>query len=178
MIKGGLTTRYAKALYELAAEKQQVKDYQEQLHVFAAAMKENPDFANLLCGKLVSAAAKKQIIEQTFAGMEQNIKNLFFVMIDKNRESGFVQIVEAFDDLCDAAEGVQQIMVKTAVPLGDAEAEALAKSFEKKLGGKVRLKSAVDKSLIGGITVQIGDTVYDASIAQQLYSLQQTLAVE
>lgn len=178
MIKGGLTKRYAKALYELAAAKQQVQEYRDQLHVFEQAMTENSDFANLLCGKLVSAAAKKQIIEQTFAGMEQNIKNLFYVMIDKNRESGFGQIVEAYDDLCDAAEGVQQIMVKTAVPLGDAEAEALASSFEKKLGGKVRLKSAVDKSLIGGITVQIGDTVYDASIAQQLYSLQQTLAVE
>lgn len=178
MIKGGLTKRYAKALYELAAAKQQVNEYREQLHVFEQAMTENSDFANLLCGKLVSAAAKKQIIEQTFAGMEQNIKNTFYVMIDKNRESGFLQIVEAFDDLCDEAEGVQQIMVKTAMPLGDAEAEALRSSFEKKLGGKVRLKAAVDKSLIGGISVQIGDTVYDASIAQQLHSLQQTLAVE
>lgn len=178
MIKGGLTTRYAKALYELAEAHQQVKDYQEQLHIFGAVMNDNPDFANLLCGKLVSAAAKKQIIEQTFAGMEQNIKNMLFVMIDKNRENAFVSVVDAFDDLCDAAEGVQQIMIKTAVPLADAEAEALRNSFEKKLGGKVRLKAAVDKSLIGGITVQIDDTVYDASIAQQLHNLQQTLAVE
>lgn len=178
MIKGGLTLRYAKALYDLAAEKQQVNEYREQLHIFGAAMSENSDFADLLCGKLVSAAAKKQIIEQTFAGMEQNIKNALFVMIDKNRENAFLSIVEAYDDLCDEAEGIQQIIVKTARPLDEAEEVALCDSFAKKLGGKVRLKAAVDKELIGGISVQIGDTVYDASIAKQLQSLQQTLAVE
>lgn len=178
MIKGGLTQRYAKALYELAAEKQQVKDYQGQLALLGSALADNPDFAGLLCGKLMPASAKKQFIEQTFADFAADVKNLLFVMIDKNREGAIPQVVEAYNDLCDAADGIRQIMVKTAVPLADTAAAALADSFEKKLGAKVRIKTAVDKKLIGGLMVQIDDTVYDASIARQLIALQQTLAVE
>jgi F-type H+-transporting ATPase subunit delta len=54
----------------------------------------------------------------------------------------------------------------------------LQEAFEKKLKAKIRLKTAVDKSLIGGIKVQIDDTLYDASLSQQLHALKQTLSVE
>lgn len=178
MIKGGLTQRYARALYELAAEKQQVKEYQEQLRLLGTVLKDNPDFAGLLCGKLAPASAKKQIIEKTFADFADDVKKFVYVIIDKNREGLLLQIIDGYEDLCDQAEGIQQVLVHTAVPMDEAEVAALAASFEKKLGGKVRVKTAVDKKLIGGIKVQIEDTVYDASILQQLHALQQTLAVE
>jgi F-type H+-transporting ATPase subunit delta len=98
--------------------------------------------------------------------------------MDKNRETALPGILTAYQDLCDEANGVQQISVQTAVPLSEAEEKALQEAFEKKLKAKIRLKTAVDKSLIGGIKVQIDDTLYDASLSQQLHALKQTLSVE
>lgn len=178
MIKGGLTKRYAKALYDLAAEKRQISAYREQLQILGAALNDDTEFSGMLSGKLVAASAKKQIVEQALGDFAQDIKNLIFVTIDKNREGALRQIIEDYNDLCDQAEGVRQVSVHTAVPMDDAEKDALAAKLGQKLGAKVRLKTAVDKTLIGGIKVQIDDTVYDASIAQQLHALQQTLAVE
>ncbi len=178
MIKGGLTERYAKALYDLGVEKQQVKEYGQQLHLFVDELEQNADFKTIFCGKLVPASTKRQLIEQVFGALATDVKNFIFVVMDKNRERSLPEIMSAYDVLCDRAEGIQQVMVYTAVPLGEAEAEALKTSFEKKLNCKVRLKTAVDKSLIGGLKVQIDDTVFDASLAHQLNALKQTLAVE
>ena len=60
----------------------------------------------------------------------------------------------------------------------DKEAAELEKALANKLNAKVRLKAQVDKNLNGGIKVQVDDTVYDASISQQLRSLKESLTVE
>ncbi len=178
MIKGGLTQRYAKALYELALEKQQVQEFGDQLHRFVNELEHNAEFNGLFCGKLVPASAKKQVVEQIFGDFADDVKSFIFIALDKNRETSIPQIVAGYDDLCDAAAGIRQILVHTAVPLEQPEAERLQKSLEQKLGGQVRLKTSIDKSMIGGLKVQIDDTVYDASILHQLNALKQTLSVE
>lgn len=178
MIKGGLTQRYAKALYELALEKQQVQEFGDQLHRFVDELEHNAEFNGLFCGKLVPASAKKQVVEQIFSDFAADVKGFIFIALDKNRETSIPQVVDCYDDLCDAAAGIRQILVHTAVPLERVEAERLQKSFEQKLGGTIRLKTSIDKSMIGGIKVQVDDTVYDASLLHQLNALKQTLSVE
>lgn len=178
MIKGGLTQRYAQALYDLALEKQQVQVFGDQLHRFVDEMEHNAEFNSLFCGKLVPASAKKQVVEQIFGDFAEDIKNFIFITLDKNREASIPQIVAGYDDLCDAAAGIRKILVHTAVPLEQPEAERLQKSLEQKLGGQVRLKTSIDTSMIGGLKVQIDDTIYDASLLHQLNALKQTLSVE
>ena len=178
MIKGGLTQRYAKALSELALEKQQVQEFGDQLHRFVDELEHNAEFNGLFCGKLVPASAKKQVVEQIFSDFAEDVKGFIFIALDKNRETSIPQVVDCYDDLCDAAAGIRQILVHTAVPLERVEAERLQKSFEQKLGGTIRLKTSIDKSMIGGIKVQVDDTVYDASLLHQLNALKQTLSVE
>ena len=178
MIRGGMPQRYAKALYDLAVEKQQVQEFGDQLHRFVAELEEDAEFNGLFCGKLVPVSAKKQIIEQVFGDFADDVKNFICVTLDKDRENSIPQIVAGYDDLCDEAAGIRQVLVYTAVPLEEAESVRLQQSLEQKLGGHVRLKTAIDKEMIGGLRLQIDDVVYDASLLHQLNALKQTLSVE
>ncbi len=54
----------------------------------------------------------------------------------------------------------------------------MEKALADKLNAKIRLKTLLDKQLIGGLKVQIDDTVYDASLSQQLRSLKESLTLE
>ena len=73
---------------------------------------------------------------------------------------------------------MRQVVVHTAVPLAEQEQQALEKALAEKLNAKIRLKTLLDKQLIGGLKVQIDDTVYDASLSQQLRSLKESLTLE
>ena len=180
MIKAGLTKRYAKALLELAQAKQQQADFGRALHDFVELLQQNDELSQLIYGKIMSTSDKKKLIGQLLAkdNAPKDVENFIYVILDKGRESSLPEFLAAYQELCDEADGVRQVLVHTAVPLADKEAAELEKALANKLNDIVRLKAQVDKNLIGGIKVQIDDTVYDASISQQLRSLKESLTVE
>jgi F-type H+-transporting ATPase subunit delta len=73
--------------------------------------------------------------------------------------------------LRDEQRGVVTARVRTALPLDDTEREKLKSELEDLTGQTVRLETRQDESLIGGVVVRIGDTVYDGSARHQLESL-------
>lgn len=178
MINGSLSRRYAKALFELASQKGKVAEYGGALYELAELLETNEEFSNLFYGKVVAASAKKKLLAEIFSEQTTtDVLNFVCLLIDKNREGSLVEMAEAYNDLCDEAEGIQQVMVTSAVELDDKEKDALNAALAAKMGTKIRLKTTVDKKLIGGLKVQVGDTVYDASLSAQLAGLKKSLAV-
>jgi len=180
MIKAGLTKRYAKALLELAQAKQQQAAFGRALHDFVEMLQQNEELGKMIYGKLMSTSDKKKLIGELMAkdNAPQEVQNFVNVILDKGRETNLPEFLTAYEELCDEADGVRQVLVHTAVPLAEKEQSALEAALAAKLNAKIRLKTQVDKSLIGGLKVQIDDTVYDASISQQLRSLKESLTLE
>ena len=79
--------------------------------------------------------------------------------------------MEAYRELRDQQMGVVSVTARTALPLADGDKAGLVTSLEKLTGKKVRLETRIDASILGGIVIRVGDTVYDASVANQLASL-------
>ena len=77
--------------------------------------------------------------------------------------------------MLDDERGVVQAVAKTAMPLSSDETAALQKKVASMTGRTVALKVEVDESLIGGITVRVGDTLYDASVRGRLERLRERL---
>lgn len=180
MIKAGLTKRYAKALLELAQAKQQEAAFGRALHDFVEALQQNEEFGKLIYGKLMSTSDKKKLVGQLLEkdGAPQEVRNFVNVILDKGRETSLPEFLTAYEELKDEADGVRQVWVSTAVPLAEKEQLDLENTLAAKLNAKIRLKTQVDESLIGGIKVQIDDTVYDASLSTQLRSLKESLTLE
>lgn len=179
MIKAGLTKRYAKALLELAQAKQQEAAFGRALHDFVEVLQQNEELSQLIYGKMMSTSDKKKLIEKLLGDdTAVEVKHFIYVILDKGREASLPEFAAAYEELCDEVAGVRQILVHTAVPLAEEEQIALKAALAAKLNSEIRLKTVVDKGLIGGLKVQIDDTVYDASLSQQLRSLKASLTFE
>ena len=89
-------------------------------------------------------------------------------IVEKNREDLLESIVSKFLDLRDKKLGIVIVQVRSAVPMTDAQKKKLRESYEKLLNKKVRFDFAIDPSVIGGFISKVGDTVYDASLKNQL----------
>jgi len=97
------------------------------------------------------------------------------LLIDKRRETILPSIFTEFKRLLNEARNMIEADVITALPLDDAEHEALAQKLGVVTGKNVVLKTKIDPTILGGVIVKIGDKLIDGSVARQLKTLQTAL---
>jgi F-type H+-transporting ATPase subunit delta len=172
MIDTSVARRYAKALFDIATEKVQTTKYQSELQVLIDSLETNKDFSTLLLGRVITTSEKKELVKKIFGNeFSQDIINFVCLVLDKGRENLLPEMLTAYTELLDAAAGVVPVSVTAAFELSSEQLAALSEAFTKKLGQPVRLDVSVDKSLIGGLKAQVGDTVYDGSLVGRLADL-------
>ncbi len=93
----------------------------------------------------------------------------------KNRTALAGDIAFEFGQMLEAESGIQRAHVRTAVPLSDAEIAGLARSLQQQTGHEVIIDVEVDPSVLGGVVVQIGDRLIDASTRARLQAMRDTL---
>ena len=96
-------------------------------------------------------------------------------MIRRGRPKQVPAMVERFNELLRRERGVVRAEVRSALPLEDAEREAISERLRALTGDAVEINELVDPSLIGGIAVRIGDRLYDASVRSRLERLRARL---
>jgi len=100
------------------------------------------------------------------------------VLIDHRRIAGLEGILHSFEIVADERLGFARADVASARDLTEAQKTALHAELERLTGKRIRIRFAVDGSLIGGVVARIGSTVYDGSVRGQLDSLGRRLATE
>jgi len=168
-MSGAISNRYGEALFALAKENNAISQWQQQLDEVEAVLRQNQDFGQLLASKSISVAKKKETLQTVFAHqIDDRILHFLFVLVDKDRQEYFYDIVSAFHQLVDDYNGILKAKVTVALPLTEKEEADLVSALEKRFSAKVRLELETDPAIIGGIRVQVGDTVYDGSLSHQL----------
>ena len=103
-------------------------------------------------------------------------QNLLRVLIDNRRVELLPQIRAGFEELKNEREGVVEATIATAFPLAEAQLASLVTDLENRFKRKVQPIVTVDKELIGGVRVVIGDEVIDGSVRSKLAALATGLA--
>ncbi len=162
---GAVAKRYAKALFEVAKDKQQLETVEQELALLDQLFAEHPDFLKLLHHPLIDGDTKKKQIETIFADkLSQTMITFLNVLIDRDRENELHDIFDSYVRLANRERGLEDAYVHTVKPLTDAESKRLAEHFGQLTGKTIRIHNRVDPSLIGGVSVKIGDRIYDGSI--------------
>ncbi|HTT36691.1 MAG TPA: F0F1 ATP synthase subunit delta [Burkholderiales bacterium] len=167
---------YAQAVFSLAQERAQLAQWSEMLHFVADVCADgqvqlalaNPSFTkndveNLLlgiCGERLDGAAR----------------NLLVLLIRNDRLAVLPHIVDLYEALREQHENVIEAKVDSAFPLSDQQLAGLVANLERRTGRKVKASVNVVTDLIGGITVQIGDDLWDGSVRGQLDGLAAAVA--
>ena len=180
MISSNIAKRYARAFFEIAGEEARYEAYHQELDRFSELMKENSDLSEFLANPVFEQADKKAVVETLLAkaGISGLTANFIKLLVDKRRIGILAEIEASYRTLMDEALQKARVTVRTAFPLTDDTAESLRKGLEKMTGREVEMTVQEDPSLLGGIAVRIGDTLYDGSIRTQLDNLKNLLGEE
>ena len=169
--------RYAKALLQIGDKQGNVPQLQQELESVAAAVSANSDLTRLVASPLVLPTKKAEVFEAILAAanVSQTLRHFFRVVAEAGRLNLLPELRRTFGDLVDERAGIVEAKVASAQPLGDAQAKALIASLTQRTGKTIRLTWSQDAALLGGLKVQVGSTVLDASLQGQLRQLKTQL---
>jgi F-type H+-transporting ATPase subunit delta len=166
--------RYAMAAFELAQEHNDAESWLNAVRQIAEFMGD-AEVKQVLENTRVAQDPKQRLIEAALGDLPPLPLNLARLLVRKNRTALAVDIADQFERLLEEQRGVARARATTAVPLGDAEQQALSQRLAEQTGGEVVLETAVDPELLGGVVVQIGDRLIDASTRSKLRALRENL---
>lgn len=172
MIGNQIGKRYAEAIYEVAVQRNEVKSIYDVLNATMELYKTDIDFRNFITHPLIKENEKKETLKKIFSDSNDGVEILFYIL-EKGRIAQIREIVAEFVKLDYAKNQILDVEATFAVALSDEQKEKLSKNLENKTGKKIKLVVNVDKSLIGGGIIKIGDEVTDGSIRRQLETLTQ-----
>lgn len=168
---------YARALYEAAVEQEVLPSITADIDKLRELIEQSEEFTQFINSPLLTPQIKSDTFQQLFTdGMHPLTINFFKLLALKQRERFLVAIMDAFSGIVDEAAGRIVAQVTTAVPITENQEQHLIQQLSTFSGKQVRLETETDEQIQGGFIVQLGDTVFDASVATQLQRLKQRLA--
>ena len=183
MTSSAVTSRYAGALVEVVTGKTSPADPQQtaqELRAFQDLFKESAELRHVLASPAVAVSRKRAVVSAIAGklGASRITRNFLFVLIDHRRIEALADIIDQFEIQLDERLGYLRAEVTSASPLNEGQRSSLAGQLSKATGKQLRVKYAVDESLIGGVVARVGSTVYDGSVRGRLRAMERRLAAE
>lgn len=177
MIPGVIAKRYATALLELGSEGNRLGALVEEIGRAAAAYESSHELRNTFDNPLIPAGAKKQIIVDVSErlGLSATARSFLGILVDRRRIRALPPIATRLREMADLRRGITRAEVLTAMPLPEEYFVQLQRELERITGQKVALDRKVDSTLICGVLIRVGDTVYDGSLVARLKQLKETM---
>ena len=166
--------RYAEAAFQVARESDALDRWQADLAVLDEALAV-PELRALIEHPAVTFADKERILRRAVADVGAEPLNLVLLMIRRGRPGAIPATRRHFEELVRRQRGIARAEIRSALPLDKQDRAELERTLARLAGREVELTELVDPSLIGGISVRIGDRLYDASIRSRLERLRARL---
>jgi F-type H+-transporting ATPase subunit delta len=167
--------RYARAIFELAQEQGKVADWGGRLEKVRELVSD-PDVARVLTNPTIATDRRMALVSGAPHVFDPEATNLAMLLIESGRIRDVVGIDEEFKRLADEAAGRVRATVTTAVELSAKDRDRVAEGLSKHLSKEVHLDVLVDPSILGGLKLQYGDRLVDATVATRLQQLRRRLA--
>ena len=166
---------YAEAAFKLADEAAALAKWSEMLAALAQVA-ENERVRTAIADPNLSDAKVAGVFISILSGkLSGEAENFVRVLARNDRLSLLPEIRQQFEVLKNEREGVIEAEVQSAFELNEAQLNDLVQRLEKRTGRKVRPHVSVDRELIGGVKIVLGDKVIDGSARAQLAALETAL---
>lgn len=163
--------RYAKATLDFAVEKKAADDVEKDLREIAAVISESGELQQVLESPVVKSEVKKSALFEIFNDSNEITRGLIQTLLDNKRIAMLQEVAFKYIILNEKRKGEEVAYVTTAVPLTAELEKKILAEITKATGNKVTIENKIDESIIGGFVLRVGDTQFDASIANKLNGL-------
>jgi F-type H+-transporting ATPase subunit delta len=172
-----ISKRYAHAFFEIAAEEKQLERYYNELSQCSSIIAQNKVLGEFLANPIFEQENKKKVLEKIISKLQLSgiTVNFLKLLVDKKRVEALPDIEAYYRQLMDEALKKVRVTLKTAFPLSRNMQDYINSNMEKITGRKVEITVETDTSLLGGVVIGVGDTLYDGSIKNQLNNMRNLL---
>ena len=166
--------RYAEAAFEIGRADGTLDRWEADLQRLSALLGD-PELRSLAEHPAVPFAAKERVLRRMTGDVAPEAVNLLLLMIRRGRPGAIDPMIEHFRGLVRRERGIALAEVRTALALDESQRTDVINRLRALTDQQVEINEVVDESLIGGITVRIGDRLYDASVRNRLERLRARL---
>ncbi|GGC85960.1 ATP synthase subunit delta [Thalassobacillus devorans] len=176
MSESVVSRRYANALFQLGKERNKLEQFEEELRNIRAVWVTNKELLTFLKHPRVSIDKKKQTIATGFAGYSSEVLNTLMLLLDRHREDIIPDLIDHFIEKVNDAKGIAEAKVYSVRELSEDEKLQISNVFAKKIGkNTLKITNIIDRSILGGIKIRIGNRIYDGSISGKLERIERKL---
>ena len=161
---------YAEALLKAAAKRGQDHDLLQDLQgLVGEVFSRDPDLEGFLASAAIDRGHKAAVLQKAFAGRADDLLVNFLLVLNEHDRLGALRAVATvYRELYDQRGGRINVRVGSAVPLTDEQQERLRGQLREQYQREPVLHAYTDPDLLGGLVVQVGDRVWDASVRTRL----------
>lgn len=164
--------RYAKALFDLSLEMNNMEKVRQDEDLILDVCKANKDFVFMLRSPVVRADKKMVVLKEIFQNHLQEITLNFLMIITRNRREKLVpEIANQFIEIYKIYKNIITVEITTATQIDEALRTNILTLLEKRAQAEIDLKEKVDEDIIGGFILSYEDKQYDSSILKQIKNL-------
>jgi len=179
MNESSIAVRYAKALFMLALEKNNLEQVREDMLLVQQVLIDNNRFELYLDSPVIQPSQKRELIKHVFQEHLNTITfNFLDLLIQNKRENYLGAIFRKFQSTYREYKGIQTATITSAVPMDQATREKFQQLISDTFHSAVELTVHSDENLIGGFILRVGDQQYDASVATGLKRMRRSLLTE
>lgn len=176
-MQGAVAKRYAQALFEIGQAQGKLEHLDAQAKQLADVFSDKRVLQFATHPRIPADQKKAVLATRLGGGFDPLLLNLIRLLIDKKRIGVLLEILRWFDQMTDAASGVEGVTIVSAVPLTDEQQQAVLAGVKRfSAYGELRVETKVDPALLGGVEVRLGgNLVVDGSVASRLKQLRDRL---
>lgn len=168
--------RYGHALFEVAKAENKIDLFLDELRDVSNILISNEEFSQFLNHPNITDEEKKRVVENVFKGkIDDEIIELIYLLIDHDRTQEIRVVYYDYKYLVYKERGMKIAYVTTAVEMTEDEIELLRSKLSKKYECEVEIQNIVNKDIIGGVYLKIGDKVVDSTVRGRLEAMKKTL---
>lgn len=172
-----VATRYAKALLDLALERNELENVKGDIDLFLAATKASSELVAVLNNPIVPIDKKSKILKGLFAEkVSKSTQSFFDIVVNKTRAEVLHSTAKEFVNLYNEKKNILKAKVVSATPLTEQASNEIIELVSKATGKQIVLEKKVDDKLIGGFLLTVGDKQFDTSIAKSLHNLKKSFS--
>lgn len=176
MTEQAAASRYARAAFEVSLDRGNAQRTERDIAAFQDLVGGHPTLGRVLLNRAISTVAKRAIVAAILDRTPETspvVRRLLLMLAERGRLHLLPALQSVYRDHLMAHLGTLRARVTTAEPLDAGRVASTTRRLKDATGRQVTIDTAVDESLVGGMVVQIGGTIFDGSLAHHLDRLRQ-----
>ena len=167
--------RYSKAFLEYAIEKKASNHINDDFKNILSVISNSDELKEFLSNPIISSKLKSKTLLEVFSDLTEDTKSIIFLLSKNRRLSILSQVAEDFIFRLKKYEGRTTALITTAVPLNEELKKLMYSKAKMMTTFEVEIENKIDPSIVGGFIINVGDKELNASISNQIESLNRRL---